>query len=193
MNPAFQHHKEPLLIKDTLRIMKELNIKARPNYQKDSKIVYEKFPSYDGLAGFEVIYDNVQQQNNPDLMFYIDPRIIFKPELEKELKVFEDTPKNVKARSVLVHEYTHLLQWGTYEELHLKHDYISHEVDFEMYVSQRIEFEAWATQAWYYLEHMALQELNDILELGLAEQETRKQLINRFCVLDGGKPIFKLV
>ncbi|EAY26067.1 hypothetical protein M23134_06416 [Microscilla marina ATCC 23134] len=173
--------------------MKELNIKARPNYQKDSKIVYEKFPSYDGLAGFEVIYDNVQQQNNPDLMFYIDPRIIFKPELEKELKVFEDTPKNVKARSVLVHEYTHLLQWGTYEELHLKHDYISHEVDFEMYVSQRIEFEAWATQAWYYLEHMALQELNDILELGLAEQETRKQLINRFCVLDGGKPIFKLV
>jgi hypothetical protein len=179
----------------TKEIMSTLKIAVRPNIHKDGKLVVSYWKDLDGApaaAVFRIHSDvaGIINPEDPDSTYYIDPFILTNAAL-KEILVNPPsrTHESIHAISVVVHELTHYYQRDEdiFRKKYIKYD--ANKNNFKEYVSQQCELDAYAAQAFFYLQELLPEKLKLILELDELDL-AKKKMINEFQQLSGRQKPF---
>jgi hypothetical protein len=168
------------LTKETILIMNKLNIKVRGTLLRDDSInltVDPKVLHFNAFFRFEQIVF-LGQPLNMEYRWYKKPQIIIPLTIDSVITLKKDTNKisYIKAASTIIHELTHFLQ-ATWTE-----NYFQANLESEMgkYILQKIELEAYAVGAYYFLYHYNRKRLKKIMKMKEDDFTKKKRLINTY-------------
>ncbi|MBK8698098.1 MAG: hypothetical protein IPN29_00320 [Saprospiraceae bacterium] len=168
--------------KETVRIMNILSIPMRTHLEKDDSLIIILKNDFSLNARFDQDKIGFIQRNgviDTGGRWYISPKIFITPLLDSIISKKIDTSKNVYARanSAIIHELTHYFQKTYFEG-----DYFepSNNLEYNKYITQQIEFEAYAVNSYYYLNIFKKKKLKKIMRTHMSMNERLRHLINSY-------------
>lgn len=171
-----------ILKKQTIDIMNRLEIPIRKNHIKDDSLILTVYKSSLITANYgqEAIFPYIKSKKSIDTLnrIYKKPFIALSSVLYDIMIYKKDTSKIVivKALGSVVHELTHYFQLTFVDEKNYIHGNINNQVQ---HITQPIEFEAYAVDAYYYLFFIDKKSLKQILKRNNDKIKLYKELINK--------------
>lgn len=166
----------------TFKIMNILSIPIRTHLEKDDSITIKLKNDFSLNAEFarnEIAFVIKNGILDTAGRWYINPYINITPPLDSIISNTIDTSKKVYNRACvsIIHELTHYFQ-----KTYFIGDYFEpiNNSDYKKYISQQIEFEAYAVSSYYYLRKFKNKKLKKIIRMKTNTNEKFKALINAF-------------
>lgn len=148
-------------IQETKDIMTYWGIPIRPNYLQDGKISYIVDSSFPQLRAEFMAIGKWKGLDSIALLSrtYTKPEIRVSKFIDSQLKARDSTIYYFFAIHTVIHELCHYLQAG-----YVGQGYVKPEADYNDYVRQPIETQAFGVGGYYFLRALSPRYLNVVLE-----------------------------
>ena len=168
--------------KETAKIMDILGISIRTRLEKDDSITIHLKNDFALNASFgqhQIGFIKRDGLIDSSARWYIKPSIDITPLLDSIISKKIDTSKKVYTRACcfIIHELTHYFQKSIPP---INYFEPNNNFEYNKYISQQTEFEAYAVGSYYFLKKFNKRKLNKIMRLRIDKERRFKYLINAF-------------
>ena len=175
---------ETYIRKETFRICKVLNVPIRENITKDAPLKIMQNNNFFALNAVFAVgkSTDIVGDETDSARYYLRPRIWLSPICFNVAAKITDTSKSIyfQAMGGIIHEFTHYIQASVTPQWLYFYPQRMDSINMNKYVSQIVEFESHAVEAYYYLENINRKKLKEIMHSNDGMDGKFKLLINEY-------------